>query len=1224
MLYRFLLSSTAQRSFLANASLPFLVLLWLAFLSGCGMEKIPAQPAAAKLTWVTPADISYGTPLTTTQLNAQFSVPGSISYQPALGTILDAGTQVLTATFLPDEGTSGAVVQSVALTVRPVQAAISWSSPAPIQAGTPLSSQQLSARATQEGAITYSPALGSVLPAGSQQLTASFTPTNTRDILPSQATVRLQVLPKSKQAPVLAWPTPGPIQYGAPLTEVQLNANSSVAGTISYSPTLGSVLSAGSHQLTASFIPSDGNDYLPATSTITLVVTPAKPSLKWPSPKPIKQGTSLNAAQLNASASVPGTFTYTPSFGSVLDAGTQPLTAVFTPTDATNYLTAQTNTTLQVIAQPTSPALAWTAPSQITYGTPLSTVQLNASASVPGTFTYSPSLGTVLNAGIHQLSVTFSPTDSSKYVTVTGNTSILVKPFQPVLSWRTPSAIQAGTPLSTTQLNAASPIQGTISYSPALGSILPAGMQQLTATFVPSDSQDYLPVQASVLIHVLPVNQTAPSLSWSTPADITYGTALSSTQFNASASVPGSFAYYPAPGTVLAAGVHQVSVTFQPSDTTTYVPATATVNITVHPAQPTIIWSSPSPIQQGSALGTAQLSASTSIPGSFTYTPGLGTVLASGTQQLTATFTPTDTQDYLSAQATIPLSVLPAPVTLTVSPAVLPLGQSTIVVSGGTFSPAATVTVGGRQATVMNVSSTTLTVSAFVAPWQSGAALVQVSDAALQSGSGTASAPIVATQASFDAAARFSRQAAFGPRPDVVLHIQQVGLEGFLDEQVQLPAFNYDQQHGAPTEWVQNTVLGQNVLRQRVAYALSSFLVTYSQNFLFQDYAMWEHTLEQDAFGNFRTLMTDVALNPCMGRTLNLDQNWATTTPNQHPNQNFAREFMQLFTIGPNMLNDDGSQILDAQGNPVPSYGQNDVFAMTNALTGWGTPPPVNSQWSLYGVDFSLPMVPFDAYHDQTSKTLFGNITLPANQTATQDMKLAFDAVFAHPNVPPFIATRLIQQLVTSNPSPEYVTRISHVFENNGNGVRGDLQAVVKAILLDPEARSGDTGTYNAQFGTLHDPMTLFLEALNGMQVAPNDDQFVSNSAIPAENIFAAPSVFGYDSPTYQIPGSTLTSPAFQLVNDKNLIAQGQLLEAVTQGQIFVNWATGPSWLETTFRSIPDYVEAVNHLFFSGRLTQDQQSILLNHANSTQGSLTDQMHEIAFLALNSDSFGVAH
>ena len=1037
----------------------------------------------------------------------------------------------------------------------------------------------------------------------------------------------LQKTPAQADAPVVTgvlWEIPAAIAFGTPLSSSELNAVSNKEGIFKYQPDLGAVLSAGSHQLSVVFTPANAIDGVPLTRTVTLEVTPVQPLVTWPAPTAVDAGTVLTALQLNASSSVQGTFSYIPAAGTVLPSGVQQLTTTFTPTDSQNYTQATATRSVTIRAAKTIPQISWSTPSAVTYGTPLSPAQLNATANVAGNFAYSQALGAVLPAGQHQLNVTFMPADATAYLSSSSSVVFTVTPVQPLVTWPAPTAVDAGTVLTALQLNASSSVQGTFSYIPAAGTVLPSGVQQLTTTFTPTDSQNYTQATATRSVTIRAA-KTIPQISWSTPSAVTYGTPLSPAQLNATANVAGNFAYSQALGAVLPAGQHQLSAVFTPNESNLYSTSTSTVLLVVNPAYPSISWPSPAPITAGGPLNTTRLNAVANIPGSITYNPGLGTVLASGMQELTATFTPSDQINYLVTTASVLISVQqPAITQLTTSPGVLPLGKSIVTLIGGTFSSGATVTVDGQAVAFTRSSPRTINVSIFVPPWRTASSTFEVNDPALEGGTGTVTVPITTTSVSFDAAARFARQAGFGPRPDLVFHIQQVGFQTFLQEQMQTPVYQYMYQPSPPTQWIRNTVIGNGVLRQRVALALASFIVTYAQDTSFADYAMWEETLEKDAFGNFRDLMTDTALNPSMGRTLNLAGNWASTSPSVHPNQNFAREFMQLFTIGPYMLNDDGSKLLNSNGNPVASYNQDDVLAMSNILTGWSYPAPVNSLWTDQGVDYTQPLVAFDQNHDKSSKTLFGNTTIPAGQSAAADMAAAFDAVFSHPNVPPFVAVRLIGQLTTSNPSQAYVSRISRVFEDNGKGVRGDLGAVVNAILMDPEARSGDSGTQDSTFGVLHDPTMLTAEAFNAMQVAPNDDQFLDANAIPSEPLFVPPSVFGYDSPTYQVPNSTLVSPAFQLLNDKSLIGQSQLFLGVTQENLFVNWSTGPSWLDTTFLTLPDYVEALNHLLFSGRLSAAQCDLITSGASSTTGALIDQEHQAAFLALNTDSFGVAH
>jgi hypothetical protein len=332
-----------------------------------------------------------------------------------------------------------------------------------------------------------------------------------------------------------------------------------------------------------------------------------------------------------------------------------------------------------------TPTITWAAPAAITYGTPLSTTQLNATASVAGTFAYSPLAGTVLSAGQQTLTATFTPTDTTDYTTATATVTLTVNQATPTITWPTPAAITYGTPLSATQLNASSTVAGNFTYSPLAGTVLGAGQQTLTATFTPTDTTDYTTVSASV---TLTVNKATPTITWATPAAITYGAPLSATQLNASSTVAGTFTYSPAAGTVLNAGQQTLTATFTPSNTTDYTTATATVTLTVNHATPTITWPTPAAITYGTPLSATQLDATASVSGTFTYNPAAGSVPAVGTDTLTVTFTPANTTDYTTATASVVLKVNPAPsFTLGASPASLTVaqgasGKSTITLTG--------------------------------------------------------------------------------------------------------------------------------------------------------------------------------------------------------------------------------------------------------------------------------------------------------------------------------------------------------------------------------------------------------------------------------------------------------------------------------------------------------------------------------------------------------------
>jgi hypothetical protein len=615
------------------------------------------------ITWATPSPITYGTALSATQLNASSGgVAGSFAYSPASGAVLGSGSQTLNVTFTPTDTIDyNSSTSSVTLTVNKATPSITWATPSAITYGTALSSTQLNASTTPAGSFVYSPVSGTVLGAGSQTLNATFTPTDATDYNTNTGSVTLTV---NKATPTITWTTPSAITYGTALSATQLDASSGgLAGSFVYSPASGTVLGAGSQTLNATFTPTDAIDYNTNTGSVTLTVSKATPTITWTTPSAITYGTALSSTQLNASSGgVAGSFVYSPVSGTVLGTGSQTLNATFTPTDATDYNTNTGSVTLTV--NKATPTITWTTPSGITYGTALSSTQLNASTTPAGSFVYSPVTGTVLGAGSQTLNVTFTPTDSTDYNSNTGSVTLTVNKATPTISWATPSAITYGTALSSTQLNASSGgVAGSFAYSPVTGTVLGAGSQTLNTTFTPTDTTDYNSNTGSV---TLTVNKATPTITWTTPSPISYGTPLSSTQLNASSGgVAGSFVYSPVSGTVLGVGSHTLNATFTPTDATDYNSNTGSVTLTVNKATPTIAWTTPSAITYGTALSSTQLNASTTPAGSFVYSPVTGTVLGAGSQTLNVTFTPTDTTDYNSSTGSVTLTVNKATPTIT-------------------------------------------------------------------------------------------------------------------------------------------------------------------------------------------------------------------------------------------------------------------------------------------------------------------------------------------------------------------------------------------------------------------------------------------------------------------------------------------------------------------------------------------------------------------------------
>ena len=394
--------------------------------------------ATPTITWANPAAITYGTPFGATQLNATASVAGTFAYSPAAGTVLTAGTQMLTVNFTPTDTTDyTTATATVTIVVNQAAPTITWAAPAAIVYGTPLSAAQLNAVANVPGTFLYSPAAGTVLTAGTQTLSVAFTPTDTTDYTTASASVQLVV---GKATSTITWAAPAPIVYGTALTATQLNATASVPGTSVYTPAAGTVLTAGPQTLSVSFTPTDTNDYAPASASVLLTVSKAATTITWAAPAPIVYGTPLSSAQLNATANVAGTLSYSPTAGTVLTAGTQTLSVAFTPNDSTDYSAATAS--VQLVVVKATPIITWSSPASIPYGTPLGSTQLDATANVGGTFAYSPASGTILPAGTQTLTAAFTPSDAVDYSTAGKQVTILVT--QPQISF-SPGSVNFGT-----------------------------------------------------------------------------------------------------------------------------------------------------------------------------------------------------------------------------------------------------------------------------------------------------------------------------------------------------------------------------------------------------------------------------------------------------------------------------------------------------------------------------------------------------------------------------------------------------------------------------------------------------------------------------------------------------------------------------------------------------------------------------------------------------------
>ena len=410
---------------------------------------------------------------------------------------------------------------------------------------------------------------------------------------------------------------------------------------------------------------------------------------------------------------------------------------------------------------------------------------------------------------------------------------------------------------------------------------------------------------------------------------------------------------------------------------------------------------------------------------------------------------------------------------------------------------------------------------------------------------------------------RFLNQATFGATEADAQAVIAIGYEAWIDRELQRPASlelphveqtfasyppgaDFTRLHEDRIDiWLRHALRAPDQLRQRVAFALSEILVISQLSPLVGfpwGSASYYDLLAQNAFGNFRELMEDVTLHPAMGVYLSMLGNQKPDAlRNIRPDENYARELMQLFTIGLVELNLDGTARTDGQGIPIPTYDQQVIEGFAHVYTGWtyaGAP-----SFALAQPTIQNQVVPMQAYaeqHDTGPKRVLSYAgaaftQIPAGQTPRLDLDDALDNIFGHPNVAPFISKQLIQRLVTSNPTPQYVERVARVFENDGTGRRGELDAVVKAILLDPEARSAPA-TANA--GKLGEPVLRLTRIWRAYGAASSSGKMnVQN--IPGfigQGPLQAPSVFNFFSPFYAPPGEILdrglVAPEMQLATE--------------------------------------------------------------------------------------------
>ncbi len=496
-------------------------------------------------------------------------------------------------------------------------------------------------------------------------------------------------------------------------------------------------------------------------------------------------------------------------------------------------------------------------------------------------------------------------------------------------------------------------------------------------------------------------------------------------------------------------------------------------------------------------------------------------------------------------------------------------------------------------------------------------------------------------------ASRFLAQATFGADRQTIEAAAQMGIEEWIDQQMALEptyilpemiqVYNtalqiFVDNGGDATEyndrpewdhfdyaWWQVNMTNNDLLRQRVAFALSEILVI-STNSNLSNYGEglgdYYDILIRNAFGNYLDILTEVTFHPSMGLYLShLNNPKAIPEENIHPDENYAREVMQLFSIGLFELNQDGSRKTDADGNFIPTYSNDDIKEFAKVFTGLGPGGLIthnDEQLPSFGrganvIDFTVPMAMYEDWHEPGEKHLLNGYVIPAGQDGVVDVRQAIEHLFNHPNVGPFISRLLIQRLVKSNPTPAYISRVAAAFNDNGAGVRGDMKAVIKAILLDEEARSCEWINDPDQ-GRLREPITRYTQFAKAIG-ARNQYGLFWNIGRPFQNDVGqhplhSPSVFNFYLPDFQpngpIAAQGLVGPEYQIHNARTSVGYVNAVnEWAVEAYLLSTWEGDSFFSETDYSGLLEYakdpdvlINKLDVLLTNGQLTDDTRQII--------------------------------
>ncbi len=579
---------------------------------------------------------------------------------------------------------------------------------------------------------------------------------------------------------------------------------------------------------------------------------------------------------------------------------------------------------------------------------------------------------------------------------------------------------------------------------------------------------------------------------------------------------------------------------------------------------------------------------------------------------------------------TVQLTVLnPVPEILSTSPTGLRTGLNTFGITGKGLAKDITVTLNNIPVPVTWMTPTQIRITANVAPSLGGYAVLRATN---PNPGGTSSAPynievvIKPGLMPEGSATRFLEQATWGPSPDSVARLVEIGRDQWLTEQFAMPPSAYDDPESESQgltklrrNFFRNALRGPDQLRQRVAWALGQiFVISGNELEYYWQHVPYVRMLNQHAFSNYREIMERVALSPAMGEYLDMVNN-AKPDPVKGfvPNENFGRELLQLFTIGLTKLNPDGTRQTDAQGMPVPAYSEEEIKQLSLALTGWTYPPRpgFTSKWKNPPY-YLAEMVPFEQHHDQSEKNFLGQ-RVNAGQTAQQDLERALDIIFAHPNVGPFVAYRMIQRLVTANPTPAYVGRVAAAFNNNGSGVRGDMRAVVRAVLTDAEA-----GIIKPDQGHLREPVLFVTTLLRALNTTVTDfpalDGFTREMS---QDVFTPPSVFNYFSPFFRLMPANIPSPEFQIYNPTTALERVNFAYRASRNNLGSSISVPVDHFAAVADDPPLLLTAVSKALMRGGLPADMRASILTALQSTNDT-RERARMAIYLVASSSRFSV--